>query len=156
MLYPTELRALAFLILKITSELKLKGLDNEQFEAKLKELKELVDENEKLVVENTAFKNKIELAEKRFGKGWDYPPCFLNKNGTSNEYIYEIDIYKTKYVIRPAWPKDKHSYVSKIPGVSLFSGELTKKIDDFLFNEFIRIQKSAWIKFGRVYGLQNY
>jgi len=116
---------------QITSELKLEGLDNEQFEAKLKELKELVDENEKLVVENTAFKNKIELADKRFGKGWDYPPCFLNKNGTSNEYIYEIDIYKTKYVIRPAWPKDKHGYVSKIPGVSLFSGELTKKIDDF-------------------------
>ena len=52
---------------QIFSELKLEGLDKEQFEAKLNELKEFVDEYKNLVVENTAFKNKIELAEKRFG-----------------------------------------------------------------------------------------
>ena len=89
---------------QIFSELKLEGLDKEQFEAKLNELKEFVEEYKNLVVENTAFKNKIELAEKRFGKGWDYPPCFLNKNGTSNEYIYEIDIYKTKWQVKRTTP----------------------------------------------------
>ena len=148
----------------ITSEFDLDGLDDQQFEEKISELKEAKVKVDTLKEQNNELKEQaLKLVEKNVSltkkshksrkstKGWDKPPCFYFIDESYNvkerpKYIYNIGIHDKYYRVTPIWmetlsPEEQKIYARRIVGAPntkntlVYNFEVFKKFGEKHFND---------------------
>ena len=123
---------------KITSELDLDGLDDKQFEEKIREFREAKGKVDTLKKENKKLKEQA--------TGWDKPPCFyfIDESNSVKErpkYIYDIEIHDKYYLITPIWMKTLSQEEQKIYARRIVGAPNTKNTLVYNFELFKKFGK---------------